>query len=74
MINIGCVLRDKAAAVAHCPQIWMPQNVLLTRQQQLQELKRLAAEDPRPVTEVYDELASNASTSINTAGHFPTWD
>ncbi|KRZ80078.1 hypothetical protein T10_7111 [Trichinella papuae] len=44
------------------------------RQQQLQELKRLAADDPRPVTEVYDELASNASNRINTAGHFPNWD
>ncbi|KRZ75251.1 hypothetical protein T10_2211 [Trichinella papuae] len=43
-------------------------------QQQLQELKRLAAEDLRPVTEIYDELASNASTSSDTAAYFPTWD
>ncbi|KRZ68504.1 hypothetical protein T10_12789 [Trichinella papuae] len=41
---------------------------------QLDELKRLAAEDSRPVTQIYDELASSASTSLNTAGHFPTWD
>ncbi|KRZ65695.1 hypothetical protein T10_4175 [Trichinella papuae] len=43
-------------------------------QQQLNELKRLAAEDPRPVTQIYHELASSASTSLNTAGNFPTWD
>ncbi|XP_003369069.1 conserved hypothetical protein [Trichinella spiralis] len=43
-------------------------------QQQLNELKRLAAGDPRPVLEIYDELASNASTSLETAAHFPTWE
>ncbi|KRY68673.1 hypothetical protein T4B_7248 [Trichinella pseudospiralis] len=56
------------------PQIWMPRSdphkracgglpsrrPRFYRQQQLQELKRLAAEDPRPIIEVYDELASNA--------------
>ncbi|KRZ10754.1 hypothetical protein T11_3383 [Trichinella zimbabwensis] len=36
---------------------------------QLDELKRLAAEDPRPVTQIYHELASSAS-----AGNFPTWN
>ncbi|KRX49903.1 hypothetical protein T05_6939 [Trichinella murrelli] len=43
-------------------------------QQQLNELKRLVAGDPRPVFEIYDELASNASTSLETAAHFPKWD
>ncbi|KRZ88957.1 hypothetical protein T08_452 [Trichinella sp. T8] len=43
-------------------------------QQQLNELKRLAAGDPRPVLEIYDELASNASTSLETAAYFPTWE
>ncbi|XP_003369230.1 hypothetical protein Tsp_04654 [Trichinella spiralis] len=43
-------------------------------QQQLNELKRLAAGDPRPVLEIYDELASNASTSLETAAYFPSWD
>ncbi|KRX86638.1 hypothetical protein T4E_5167 [Trichinella pseudospiralis] len=43
-------------------------------QQQLSELKRLAAEYPRPVSEIYDELASNASTSLDTAAYFPSWD
>ncbi|KRX20044.1 hypothetical protein T07_13489 [Trichinella nelsoni] len=43
-------------------------------QQQLNELKKLAAGDPRPVLEIYDELASNASTSLKTAAHFPTWE
>ncbi|KRX39386.1 hypothetical protein T05_9375 [Trichinella murrelli] len=43
-------------------------------QQQVNELKRLAAEDPRPVLEIYDELASNASTSLETAAYFPTWE
>ncbi|KRX45640.1 hypothetical protein T05_11138 [Trichinella murrelli] len=28
----------------------------------------------RPVMEIYDELASNASTSLETAAHFPMWD
>ncbi|KRY81116.1 hypothetical protein T4D_7775 [Trichinella pseudospiralis] len=42
--------------------------------QQLNELKRLAAEDPRPVWEIYDELASSASTSLDTAAYFPSWD
>ncbi|KRZ19770.1 hypothetical protein T4B_14915, partial [Trichinella pseudospiralis] len=40
----------------------------------LSELKRLATEDPRPVSEIYDELASNASTSLDTAAYFPSWD
>ncbi|KRY51986.1 hypothetical protein T03_9496 [Trichinella britovi] len=39
-------------------------------QQQLNELKRLAAGDPRTVL----ELASNASTSLETAAYFPTWE
>ncbi|KRX98914.1 hypothetical protein T4E_6390 [Trichinella pseudospiralis] len=39
--------------------------------QQLNELKRLAAEDLRPVWEIYDELASSASTSLDTAAYFP---
>ncbi|KRY73820.1 hypothetical protein T4B_6289 [Trichinella pseudospiralis] len=43
-------------------------------QQQLSELKRLAVEYPRPVSEIYDELASNASTSLDTAAYFPSWD
>ncbi|KRY46550.1 hypothetical protein T03_13410 [Trichinella britovi] len=43
-------------------------------QQQLNELKRLAAGDPRPILEIYDELASNASKSLETAAHFPTWE
>ncbi|KRX59228.1 hypothetical protein T09_4827 [Trichinella sp. T9] len=43
-------------------------------QQQLNELKRLAAGDPRPLLEIYDELASNASKSLETAAHFPTWE
>ncbi|KRX40348.1 hypothetical protein T06_6202 [Trichinella sp. T6] len=43
-------------------------------QQQVNELKRLAAEDPRPVLKIYDELASNASTSLETAAYFPTWE
>ncbi|KRY44130.1 hypothetical protein T03_11384 [Trichinella britovi] len=43
-------------------------------QQQLNELKRLVAGHPRPVFEIYDELASNASTSLETAAHFPTWE
>ncbi|KRY28057.1 hypothetical protein T01_8255, partial [Trichinella spiralis] len=42
--------------------------------QQLNELKRLAAGDLRPVLEIFDELASNASTSLETAPHFPTWE
>ncbi|KRX12422.1 hypothetical protein T07_12173, partial [Trichinella nelsoni] len=37
-------------------------------------LKRLAARDPMPVLEIYDELASNASTSLKTAAYFPTWE
>ncbi|KRY01745.1 hypothetical protein T4E_11595 [Trichinella pseudospiralis] len=41
-------------------------------QQQLSELKRLAAEDPRPVSEIYDELASNVTTSLDTAAYFPS--
>ncbi|KRZ84230.1 hypothetical protein T08_13186 [Trichinella sp. T8] len=39
-------------------------------QQQLNELKRLAAGDLRKVL----ELASNASTSLETAAYFPTWE
>ncbi|KRZ14103.1 hypothetical protein T11_16928 [Trichinella zimbabwensis] len=43
-------------------------------QEQLNELKRLAAGDPRLVSEIYDLLASNASTSLDTAAYFPSWD
>ncbi|KRZ47944.1 hypothetical protein T02_14561 [Trichinella nativa] len=43
----------------------------LYQQQQLNELKRLAAGDLKPVTEIYDDLASNASTSLDTAAYFP---
>ncbi|KRX20451.1 hypothetical protein T07_347 [Trichinella nelsoni] len=46
----------------------------LYHQSQLNELRRLAVEDLRPLTEAYDELASNASTSLDTATYFPTWD
>ncbi|KRY87049.1 hypothetical protein T4D_14431 [Trichinella pseudospiralis] len=42
--------------------------------QQLSELKRLAAEDPRPVSEIYDELASNITTILDTAAYFPSCD
>ncbi|KRZ59131.1 hypothetical protein T02_2377 [Trichinella nativa] len=35
--------------------------------QQLAELRRLASEDTRPVMEIYNELASNAYTSSDTA-------
>ncbi|KRZ65777.1 hypothetical protein T10_91 [Trichinella papuae] len=45
----------------------------LYHQQQLKELKRMAAEDPRLVTEICDELASSASTSLDTAAYFPSW-
>ncbi|KRX62394.1 hypothetical protein T09_8650 [Trichinella sp. T9] len=42
--------------------------------EQLDELGRLAPEDPRPVMEIYDEFASNASTSLDTAAYLPTWN
>ncbi|KRX53251.1 hypothetical protein T09_7324 [Trichinella sp. T9] len=42
--------------------------------QQLNVLKMPVAGDPSPVFEIYDELASNASTSLATAAHFPTWE
>ncbi|KRX34536.1 hypothetical protein T05_16509, partial [Trichinella murrelli] len=53
-----------------------PRAVLIFKEdlQQLNELKRLAAGDPRPILEIYDELASNASKSLETAAHFPTWE
>ncbi|KRY11583.1 hypothetical protein T12_9219 [Trichinella patagoniensis] len=34
----------------------------------------MVAWDLRLVLEIYDELASNASTSLATAAHFPTWE
>ncbi|KRZ57300.1 hypothetical protein T02_1474 [Trichinella nativa] len=46
----------------------------LYHQQQLDELRRLAVADLRPLTEAYDELASNSSTSLDTATYFLTWD
>ncbi|KRX12892.1 Transposon Ty3-I Gag-Pol polyprotein [Trichinella nelsoni] len=46
----------------------------LYQQQQLNELKRLAAGDPRPVTDIYDDPASNISTSFDTAAYFPALD
>ncbi|KRZ24705.1 hypothetical protein T4C_7087 [Trichinella pseudospiralis] len=35
---------------------------------------RLAAENPRPVWEIYDELTSSAFTSLDTAAYFLSWD
>ncbi|KRY80387.1 hypothetical protein T4D_11691, partial [Trichinella pseudospiralis] len=55
----------------------MPQKGLPSRCpsiHQLNELERLAAEDSRPVTEIYDELTSSASTSLDTAAYFLSWD
>ncbi|KRY91515.1 hypothetical protein T4D_6910 [Trichinella pseudospiralis] len=43
-------------------------------EQLLNELKRLAAEYLRPVSEIYDELASNASNNLDTAVYFSSWD
>ncbi|KRX72608.1 hypothetical protein T06_35 [Trichinella sp. T6] len=34
---------------------------------------KLAAGDPRTIMEIHNELASNASTSLETAAYFPTW-
>ncbi|KRY45126.1 hypothetical protein T03_14677 [Trichinella britovi] len=42
--------------------------------QRIAELRWLSSEDTRPVMEIYNELASNASTSLDTAAHFPTWN
>ncbi|XP_003382017.1 conserved hypothetical protein [Trichinella spiralis] len=42
--------------------------------QQLAELRRLASEDTGPVMEIYNELASNASNSSDTAAYFPSWE
>ncbi|KRY76085.1 hypothetical protein T4B_4788, partial [Trichinella pseudospiralis] len=44
----------------------------LYHQQQLNKLKRLAAGNLTPVSEIYYELASNASTSLDTAAYFPS--
>ncbi|XP_003382338.1 conserved hypothetical protein [Trichinella spiralis] len=64
--------REQEVALASSILTLMPQK--LSEPQQLNELKRLAAGDPRPVLEIFDELASNASTSLKTAPHFPTWE
>ncbi|XP_003369281.1 hypothetical protein Tsp_04702 [Trichinella spiralis] len=42
-------------------------------QLQLNELKRLATGIPRPILEIYDELASDASTSLGTF-YFFSWE
>ncbi|KRX18679.1 hypothetical protein T07_14246 [Trichinella nelsoni] len=39
-----------------------------------QLLNESTAGDSRPVTEIYDDLTSNASTSLDTAAYFPSWD
>ncbi|KRX63101.1 Retrovirus-related Pol polyprotein from transposon [Trichinella sp. T9] len=69
MISIGCVLKDREAAVAHCPQIWRPQ-----KSSAQVSMWKAVREYTRPVMEIYDELASNASTSLETAVHFLMWD
>ncbi|XP_003366555.1 conserved hypothetical protein, partial [Trichinella spiralis] len=43
-------------------------------QLQLNELKRLATDIPRPILEIYDELASDASTSLGTFCYFFSWE
>ncbi|KRY25413.1 hypothetical protein T03_4078, partial [Trichinella britovi] len=42
--------------------------------EELDEVGRLAPEDSTPLMEIYDEFASNASTSLDTAAYLPTWD
>ncbi|XP_003382270.1 conserved hypothetical protein [Trichinella spiralis] len=49
-------------------------SAILTLMPQKSSEPRLAAGDLRPVLEIFDELASNASTSLETAPHFPTWE
>ncbi|KRY03498.1 hypothetical protein T01_15160, partial [Trichinella spiralis] len=36
-------------------------------------LKRRAGEETKPVPQIYNEEYSNASTSLETAGQFPTF-
>ncbi|KRZ11746.1 hypothetical protein T4B_14135 [Trichinella pseudospiralis] len=60
-----------------CTPALMPQKGLPSRCpsiHQLNELERLAAEDSRPVTEIYDELTSSAFTSLDTAAYLQSWD
>ncbi|KRX32964.1 hypothetical protein T05_11789 [Trichinella murrelli] len=45
-----------------------------TLYRQLNELKQLVAGDLTSVTEIYDDLANNASTSLDTGAYFPSWD
>ncbi|KRY47190.1 hypothetical protein T03_14080 [Trichinella britovi] len=56
------------------PEVKRVDPQTLYHQQQLDELRRLAVADLRPLTEAYDELASNSSTSLDTATYFLTWD
>ncbi|KRZ28768.1 hypothetical protein T4B_10818 [Trichinella pseudospiralis] len=46
---------------------------LETHESQRQMLD-MRIKDPRPVSEIYDELASNATTILDTAAYFPSWD
>ncbi|KRX51319.1 putative protein tag-76, partial [Trichinella sp. T9] len=45
-----------------------------TLYRQLNELKQLVAGNLTSVTEIYDDLANNASTSLDTGAYFPSWD
>ncbi|KRX51634.1 hypothetical protein T09_12011 [Trichinella sp. T9] len=56
------------------PEVKRVDSQTLYHQQQLDELRRLAVADLRPLTEAYDELASNSFTSLDTATYFLTWD
>ncbi|KRX52806.1 hypothetical protein T09_8939 [Trichinella sp. T9] len=68
MTNVGYVHQNRVVALVSSILTLMPQ-----RSSESVSMQR-AARDPRPVLEIYDELASNASTSLETAAHFPTWE
>ncbi|KRY43926.1 hypothetical protein T03_15754, partial [Trichinella britovi] len=70
--NQSAILDARENGIASAKRRVDPQT--LYHQQQLDELRRLAVADLRPLTEAYDELASNSSTSLDTATYFLTWD
>ncbi|XP_003377972.1 hypothetical protein Tsp_02167 [Trichinella spiralis] len=48
-------------------------DCILYKMEKRNTLKRRAGEETKPVPQIYNEECSNASTSLETAGQFPTF-
>ncbi|KRX76129.1 hypothetical protein T06_3104 [Trichinella sp. T6] len=65
---------DATHVIRSCEQADGCRVDLHTLYRQPNELQQLAAGDLTSVTEIYGDLANNASTSLDTGAYFPSLD